>query len=337
VGIAAELMPRLFEPFTETETSPGRAGAGLGLALTRRLVELMGGAIEVASTPGQGSEFSCTFRLGEAPAGEEVEAPDPRQSLGDRPCHVLLVEDNQVNQRVTSGLLARLDCRVDVASGGAQALEALAQHRYDVVFMDCRMPGMSGYEATREIRRREGSGPRVPIVALTANTLRGDRERCLAAGMTDYLAKPTDLASLARVLGRYVARADAPPIALKASEATLVDPQALDNLRMLERDGPGFLVTIVREFDEGARQRLGDMQLAARVGDGEGLQGAAHSLKGTAGIFGARGVAELCRRLEHMASEGSVAEASPLIAQLAHEHTALMTVLHEAAASAVPA
>jgi HPt (histidine-containing phosphotransfer) domain-containing protein len=155
--------------------------------------------------------------------------------------------------------------------------------------------------------------------------------------MTDYLAKPIDLASLGRVLGRYVAQADAPPVAVKAPEATLVDPQALGNLRVLERDGPGFLVTIVREFDEGARQRLGEMQVAARVGDGEGLHGAAHSLKGSAGIFGARGVAELCRRLEHMASEGSVAEASPLIAQLAHEHTALMTVLQEAAASAVPA
>ena len=338
VGIAAEQLPRLFEPFTETETSPGRAGAGLGLALTRRLVELMGGTIEVASTPGQGSEFSCSLRLGEALAGDEVEAPGSAlQGLGNRPCHVLLVEDNLVNQRVTSSLLARLDCSVDVASDGAQALEAFAKNRYDVVFMDCRMPGMSGYEATREIRRREGSGPHVPIVALTANTLRGDRERCLAAGMTDYLPKPIDLASLGRVLGRYVAQPDAPEVELKAPEATLVDPQALANLRMLERDGPGFLVTIVREFDEGARQRLGDMQLAARAGDGEGLHGAAHCLKGSAGIFGARGIAELCRRLEHMASEGSIGEAPPLIAQLAHEHTALMTVLQEAAASAVTA
>ena len=337
-GIAAELMPRLFEPFTEADTSSGRAGIGLGLALTRRLVELMGGRIDVASTPGRGSEFRCTLRLGEALAGEEFQAPGSAlQSLGDRPCHVLLVEDNRVNQRVTSGLLAHLDCRVDVASDGAQALEALAKRRYDVVLMDCRMPGMSGYQATREIRRREGSGPQVPIVALTANALRGDRERCLAAGMTDYLAKPIDLVSLGRVLGRYVAPADAPELAVKAPEATLVDPQALDNLRMLERDGPGFLVTIVREFDEGARQRLDDMQLAARAGDGEGLHGAAHCLKGSAGIFGARGIAELCRRLEHMASEGSVAEAPPLIAQLTHEHAALMTVLQVAAASAVPA
>ena len=337
-GISAELMPHLFEPFARAETSSTRqgGGVGLGLALTRRLVELMGGAIEVASTPGQGSEFSCTLRLGDAPAGEEVLAPAAAlQSLGKGPCHVLLVEDNEVNQRVTSALLARLDCRVEVATDGAQALEALAQHRYDVVLMDCRMPGMSGYETTREIRRREGSGPRVPIVALTANALRGDRERCLAAGMTDYLAKPVDLASLARVLGRQVGRADTPAIAEQALEATLVDERALANLRMLERDGPGFLATIVREFDEGARERLGDMQLAARTGNSEGLHGAAHSLKGSAGIFGANGIAELCRRLEQMASVGSVADASPLIAQLAHEHAAVMTVLQEAATSAV--
>lgn len=336
-GIPTELVPRLFEPFGQEEMSSARqgAGAGLGLALTRRLVELMGGTIEVASAPGQGSEFSCTVQLGEASSGDEAQAPGSTlQSLGNRPCQVLLVEDNRVNQRVTTALLARLECRVDVASDGAQALDALTRRRYDVVFMDCRMPGINGYQATREIRRREGSGPQVPIVALTANALRGERERCLAAGMTDYLAKPVDLASLGRVLGRYVEQGDTPPIAGTAPEATLVDQQALASLRMLERDGPGFLSTIVREFDEGARQRLGDMQLAARVGDAEGLHGAAHSLKGTAGIFGARGIAELCRRLEHMASEGQVAEASPLITQLAHEHEALMTVLQEAAVSA---
>jgi len=339
-GIPAELLPRLFEPFAAAEMSAARqgGGVGLGLALTRRLVERMGGAIEVTSTPGQGSEFSCTLRLGAAPSGEEVQAPGAApQSLGNGPCSVLLVEDNLVNQRVTSALLARLDCRVEVASDGVLALEALAQRRYDAVLMDCRMPGMSGYEATREIRRREGSGPHVPIVALTANALRGDRERCLAAGMTDYLAKPVDLASLARVLGRHVAQADTPASTAEALRATLVDEQALANLRMLERDGPGFLATIVREFDESAQERLGDMRLAARVGDGEGLHGAAHGLKGSAGIFGANGITELCRRLEQMASAGSVGEASPLIAQLAHEHEAVMTVLREAAASAVTA
>jgi CheY-like chemotaxis protein len=324
-------------PDQEYPWSEGSA-AGLGLALTRRLVELMGGAIEASSTPGKGSEITCTLRLGEAAIDDEIEAPGSAfEELGGHPCHVLLVEDNRVNQRVTSALLKRLGCRVDIASDGAEAVEAFARCRFDAVFMDCRMPGMNGYDASREIRRREGSGPPVPIVALTANALRGDRERCLAAGMTDYLAKPVDLVSLGRVLGRHVARDGAPPIAVLAPETTLLDPQALASLKMLERDGPGFLSTIVREFDEGARQRLGDMQLAARVGDGEGLHGAAHSLKGSAGIFGARGIADLCRRIEHIASEGKVAEAPPLIGQIWHEHEALMTVLHEAAASAVPA
>jgi two-component system, sensor histidine kinase and response regulator len=200
--------------------------------------------------------------------------------------------------------------------------------------MDCRMPGMNGYDASREIRRREGDGPHVPIVALTAHALRGDRERCLAAGMTDYLAKPIDLASLERALLRRAdtgdqpaAEAPAPPV------ASLVDAQALASLQSLERDGPGFLVTLVREFDESARQRLGDMQLAARGGDGELLRGAAHSLKGSAGIFGARGMTELCRRLEDLAGE-ELGGASPLIARLAHEHQAVMSVLQEAATSA---
>jgi CheY-like chemotaxis protein len=306
----------------------------------------MGGAVEVSSTLGEGSTFSCTLMLGPAGAGAEDESEEPGaepQRLGGRRCRALLVEDNKVNQRVTAALLARLDCSVDVAADGTQALAAFAERRYDVVFMDCRMPGMSGYDTAREIRRREGAGPHVPIVALTANAMRGDRERCLAAGMTDYLAKPVDLVSLGRVLGRHVASVGQPEAAMPATAATssitatLVDSQALATLKQLERDTPGFLSTIVREFDESARQRLGDMQLAARSGDGEGLGGAAHSLKGTAGIFGARGIAEMCRRLEELGQSGRLAEAPPLIAQVQHECQALMSVLREATVSAVPA
>lgn len=336
-GIPSERLPNLFEPFARGENRDGdRGGAGLGLAMSRRLVELMGGTIEAASTPGSGSVFTCCVPLGDAAAAEPATGAPPERPR--RGLEVLVVEDNRVNQRVSAALLARFGCVVELACDGREALDKLERHRYDLVFMDCAMPVMSGYEATREIRRREAGGPRVPIVALTAHALRGDRERCLAAGMDDYLAKPVDAAALERMLARYggsdgtAPRPEAPTA--PAGAGAILDPGALATLRSLEKDGPGFLSTLVREFDEGFQQRFGDMQCAARDQDGATLRGAAHTLKGSAGIFGAGGMVELCRRIEHLAEEGAVADAAPLISRLAHEHEAVMSVLREAAVPA---
>jgi CheY-like chemotaxis protein/HPt (histidine-containing phosphotransfer) domain-containing protein len=344
-GIAPDYLPHLFEPFTQGESSTRRrhGGTGLGLAITRRLVEMMGGTIAVSSTLGEGSEFTCTLRLAEAAPEDEPtnreRRPDPPSDgahlMANHPLHVLLAEDNLVNQRVTRAQLQRLGCEVDVAGDGREAIEATARRPYDLVLMDCQMPGVDGFDATREIRRREEAGRRVPIVALTANALRGDRERCLAAGMDDYLAKPTDLDSLRETLERHAtpAREGRAAGAAPGRGTTLVDADALSHLKALERDGPGFLAVLVREFDEGFRERLGDMQLAARESDGAGLRGAAHSLKGSAGIVGAEGMASLCRKIEHLGAEGQATEADALIASLAHEHEAVMSVLREAVES----
>jgi CheY-like chemotaxis protein len=346
-GIAPEFLPHLFEPFTQGESSTRRryGGAGLGLAITRRLVELMGGTIAASSRPAEGSEFTCTVRLGNAPPEAEAETPERHEIMPANPrrpgpspgrrLQVLLAEDNLVNQRVTRAQLMRLGCDVDLAADGREAVEAATRRRYALVVMDGQMPGMDGYDATREIRRREGNGSHVPIVALTANALRGDRERCLAAGMDDYLAKPTDLDALERVLDRLTPSTPAGRPIEPASEsgARLVDQQALANLKALERNGPGFLAVLVREFDEGFRSHLGDMRLAARENDGAALRGAAHSVKGSAGIVGAQGMASLCQRLESLGAEDQAMAADALIASLAHEHGAVMSVLREAVES----
>jgi signal transduction histidine kinase/CheY-like chemotaxis protein len=199
-GIPEEIQSRLFEEFTQADASTTRrfGGTGLGLAISKRLTELMGGEIGLRSRPGAGSTFWFTLPLPLAKS-EWVEAaasqPASRSTepLGLR---VLVAEDNAVNQRLALALLRKLGCRADAVANGREAVEAVARAPYDVVLMDCQMPEMDGYEATREIRRREGEGRRIPIVALTANALRGDRDRCLEAGMQDHIAKPVRIEEL---------------------------------------------------------------------------------------------------------------------------------------------
>jgi CheY-like chemotaxis protein len=217
VGIAKENQARIFESFSQEDGSTTRryGGTGLGLTISKQLVELMGGSIGLTSEPGQGSAFRFSVRLPEvmhAPAvatipvtGLARAARSGRQLRG----RVLLVEDNAVNQAVAMGMLDALGCHVTVAADGREAIDRLAVEQFDAILMDCQMPVMDGFEATRAIRSREGFGARLPIVALTANAVVGDRERCLAAGMDAYLSKPFRLEQLADVLGHYLEPAEA--------------------------------------------------------------------------------------------------------------------------------
>ncbi|MBI5170378.1 MAG: response regulator [Candidatus Eisenbacteria bacterium] len=208
IGIPVEAQALIFEKFTQADGSTTRkiGGTGLGLAIRRQLIGLRGGELQLTSEPGKGSTFFFTLALpvAEQEPGQSGQAAEPpalaKRSLGR---HVLLVEDNEVNQRVAKHLLARLGCTLEVAGNGLVALEKLAAaHRYDLVLMDCQMPEMDGFEATREFRARERTAgtARLPVIAMTANAMQGDRERCLEAGMDDYLTKPVQPAELTRVL-----------------------------------------------------------------------------------------------------------------------------------------
>lgn len=254
------------------------------------------------------------------------------------PWRALVVEDNRVNQRVASVQLQRLGGEVDLAANGLEAVEAASRRRYDIVFMDCRMPEHDGYDATRRIRAHEGAGTHVPIVALTANAMRGDRERCLASGMTDYLPKPIDHNALRQVVERYVLGGPA-PLADEGgpdrNEDAVVDVETLARLRALDSGGNELLGEIARDFEEGFRQRLAEMQTAIRRGDGALLESAAHSLKGSAGILGARALVTLSRTLEDLGRRGRVAEGGELLGRVTREHETLMSVLSFALA-AVP-
>ena len=205
IGISPERLEHMFDAFQQADTSISRryGGTGLGLPIARTLAERMGGTLTARSEAGQGSTFTL-----EIPLPFSQQNPRPvlleRETSGDDNGHlVLLVEDNPVNQTVIEAMLRSLGYQVCLVADGAQALHHAEHFAYSAILMDCRLPIMDGYEATRQIRMLEGK-QQLPIIALTANALQGDREACLAAGMNDYLAKPFKRADLQRILQRWL-------------------------------------------------------------------------------------------------------------------------------------
>ena len=206
VGIPANRVHTLFKPFSQVDASTTRryGGTGLGLSIVRRLAELMGGEAGVESREGVGSTFWLTARF-DVVSGQSA-ASLPEQSHVDTDGvrgagkRILLAEDNVVNEKVATRFLQKLGYVVDAVANGREAVDAWAKGGYDLVLMDCQMPVLDGYAATREIRARERNGERVPIVALTANAMKKDEIECLEAGMDDHLAKPLDRQELARCL-----------------------------------------------------------------------------------------------------------------------------------------
>jgi PAS domain S-box-containing protein len=213
IGMLPQLQERIFEKFVQGDTSSKReyGGTGLGLAITRQLVQLMGGDISVASEVNKGTTFQFNLKLGEVKSPEPAPAPLAPAADQNAPisAKILLVEDNLVNQKVAMAMIKKLGCQVLVAPNGARALEQIASHSFDLIFMDCQMPIMDGFETTRAIRQMVGPIRDIPIVAMTAHALKEDRQKCLDAGMDDYLAKPVHRASLTAILKKYCGSAPA--------------------------------------------------------------------------------------------------------------------------------
>ncbi len=214
IGIPEEVLPRLFAPFSQADSSTTRqfGGTGLGLAISRHLVELMGGAITVTSEPGIGSEFRVQLPFtaaAESPDTAYAVSPSPHVDDGLLHGHVLVVEDNPIGQRVATMLLQKLGLTSDVAANGRLAVEAWERCSYDLVLMDCQMPVMDGFEATRVLRQLESDSPLrerpTPIIALTANVQPSDVQACLDAGMDAYLAKPVRRDALREAVAKWLA------------------------------------------------------------------------------------------------------------------------------------
>ncbi|MCW5732528.1 MAG: PAS-domain containing protein [Enhydrobacter sp.] len=289
IGMTAEQQARLFTPFSQADSSTTRryGGTGLGLSIVRRLAELMGGTVSVESTVGEGSIFTVTAKLkrGNEPALVE-EAPEPllqaRKGL-----RVLAVDDSEVNLEVLVGQFEILGLPVDTALNGVDALNLWRERQHALVLTDIHMPDMDGFELTRQIRAEESVVPdhvRTPIVALTANALKGEAERCLAAGMDDYLTKPLTLDRLREAVTHW---------AMGHIDGPAVDRSVVG--RMFDGNEKAVARVLARFKDAGSRMIT---EIGVARGNKEKLKELAHKLKGAARAAGATALGDLAARLE---------------------------------------
>mgnify|MGYP001313237851 CR=1 FL=1 len=337
IGIPLEFRDRIFESFTQGDGATTRkfGGTGLGLSIVKQLVEMMDGGISVESTPGKGSVFRFTVRLERAAndelaflteASEAVPAAQPACSHAGR-WNILVAEDNLVNQEICSAILEHLGCRVQIVSNGREAVDAVAQTRYDLVFMDYQMPEMDGIEATRHIRERERELlEHTPIIALTAHAMEGYREHCMEQGMDDYLAKPFTMEAMNGILHSWldetrnaekdhgVDSLEQPPESTDSRGRTApVDAAVLAGIRSLDPEGgTDAFRKVVDMFLLHTPQLIRTLGEVVNLGDCKGMSKTAHCLASSCAMIGALHLAELCRQMEHRAHEESAAGRSEL-------------------------
>ncbi|PNU20002.1 hypothetical protein C2E25_09440 [Geothermobacter hydrogeniphilus] len=311
VGIPAEKLERIFEGFTQAEDSVARkyGGTGLGTTIARHLVELQGGAIDVESNVEQGTCF--WFRLGYVKATAAVSAVAEAESVYDterveKPVHILLVEDNPVNREITSWHLTdALDCRVDFADNGIQAVAKTLLGSYDLILMDIQMPEMDGMTATALIRRNGYTSESVPIIGLTANILREDHQKCLAAGMNDVLHKPLTRETLLAFVRKWTADKGHGEKPLTETKKVTVDNRSEKQKRLdLFRGNQEMLNRVTDIFLRDTEEKVVSIKRASEAGDCKAIAGFAHAIRGSAGNLSCQSLAEIARRLEERSRAG---------------------------------
>ncbi len=331
IGIAADMRESIFEAFTQAEHSTARryGGTGLGLAICHDLVALMQGRIWVESQPGEGSTFHFTAAFGRT-SGISIKPRSPRIQpvvIAQSSMKVLIVEDGHVSQLVGARMLEKRGHVVTLASNGKEAIDRCDKEAFDAILMDVHMPGINGYEATARIRQAEkASGRHVPIIAMTANAMKGDRERCLAAGMDDYIAKPLRSAELFQVVEQFALPSAAPEPAQPPPAPTPPSPRPqtetppFDLAEFRESTGDEKLMRkLVAIFSEDAQKYLRKAEKALTAGKARPLYEAAHSLKGMLGVYAARKALTLSSELCEYAHAGDLKGAQIMLDQLKKE------------------
>jgi PAS domain S-box-containing protein len=322
IGLSEDQRARLFQPFAQADSSTTRrfGGTGLGLSIVRRLAQLMKGDISAESKQGAGSTFTVQLTLKAAPADSPLNttlrtAPRPAKASPanrskTRP-RVLVADDHPVNREVLVRQLELLGIDSDTTNDGVEALEAwdASQGRYAAILADIHMPRMDGHELARQIRTAEGArgaaGPRTPIVAVTANAMKGEDERCLAAGMDAYLAKPVNMDQLRATLERWMPIEDASRESAHA-DASAKSPSAIDRevLSAWLGDDDAAINSLLKKFRDTAVAAEREIATASRAGDLPTLAAAAHKLKGAAQTVGAIGVGTAAAALEQAGKAG---------------------------------
>ncbi len=331
IGIPAAAQRAIFEPFEQADGSTTRihGGTGLGLAISRELVQRMGGRVTLDSQPGRGSTFSFEVDCGQA-GGPPPPAAKPARpaAAAVRPARILVAEDDPTNQKVAAAVLARAGHRADVVVDGEATLAALREVDYDLVLMDVQMPVLDGFEATRRIRAGEAGDERraVPVIAMTGHAMEGDRDRCLAAGMNDYIAKPVQPADLQAVVAHWLERdgaeAAAPSPSAAAPEATATGAAGAGAEEAAALDAEGLVARLLGDrelaadilsgfLDDAARQ-LSAMRRAAADADRAAVGRLAHTLKGAAANACAAALAARVEQLEAATADPAAALAPRL-------------------------
>jgi PAS domain S-box-containing protein len=354
IGVAADKLEKIFEPFTQADSSSTRhfGGTGLGLAIARQLAELMGGTIGVESVEGTGTTFWFTVVLTKQ-QNLPLPSPPPLDAGTKNPLkqgevewnttslRLLLAEDDSINQHMTKLFLTKSGYQVDVANNGREALKLLEENDYAVVLMDCMMPVLSGYEATAIIR--DPASPvrnhSIPVIALTANAMRDDRNSCLAAGMDDYLAKPIDVTKVIATLEKWVPSGigkgtDSGRDAMScAATSAIFDKGEFVSRSMGDLELSRYVATI---FIENGPEYIESIRKALAEQDPAALRRSAHKLKGAAATMALPLLAETAHLLEETAETGEIKRATELLPELMQRFEQSVAALRELGTSPPP-